>query len=197
MSRGAVAVEAHGGELTVEAPDRAGLFSRVAGTLAVHGLAVRSAVAAGEDGMAVEVFEVEPDFGTPPDPDRLRNDVERALDGRLPLEAKLAERARAYSGGKRSTSAHPAEARVLIDDEASGTATVIEVRAADGLGVLYRITRALARCGLDVRTAKVSTLGHEVVDAFYVTDAEGSKVTDGERLADIRRAVLAELEHPE
>ncbi len=179
------------------APDRPGLFYRVAGTLALHGLAVRSAVAASEDGMAVEVFEVEPAFGLGTDGDRLGNDVERALDGQLPLEAKLAERARAYSGARRAASAHPAEARVLVDNEASETATVIEVRAPDGVGVLYRITRALAECDLDVRTAKVSTLGHEVVDAFYVTDAEGSKVTDAEHLGEVERAVLAELVHRE
>jgi [protein-PII] uridylyltransferase len=197
MARGEVVVQAHEGELTVVAPDRPGLFYRVAGTLAVHGLTVRSAVAASAGGMAVEVFEVESAFGVPPDGDRLRDEVERALDGQLPLEAKLAQRAQAYSGARRAASAHPAEARVLVDNEASETATVIEVRAPDGVGVLYRITRALARCDLDVRTAKVSTLGHEVVDAFYVTDAEGSKVIDREHLAEVERAVLAELEHRE
>ncbi len=193
MDRGEVVVEVGDGRLTVVAPDRPGLFYRVAGTLALHGLTVRSAVAASEDGMAVEVFEVEPAFDTPADGDRLRNDIVRALDGQLPLEVKLAERARAYSGARRAASAHPAEARVLVDNEASGTATVIEVRAPDGVGVLYRITRALAKCDLDVRTAKVSTLGHEVVDAFYVTDAEGAKLTDRQHLAEVERAVLAEL----
>jgi [protein-PII] uridylyltransferase len=82
---------------------------------------------------------------------------------------------------------------VLFDDAASATATVVEVRAPDGVGVLYRITRALADCDLDVRTAKVSTLGHEVVDAFYVTDAAGSKIGDEAHRAEIERAVLLEL----
>jgi [protein-PII] uridylyltransferase len=197
MAGGEVIVHVDDGGLTVVAPDRPGLFFQVAGTLAVHGLAVRSAVAASEDGMAVAVFEVEPVFATPPDGDRLRADVERALDGELALESKLAERASAYSGGKRAASAHPAEARVLVDNEASEAATVIEVRAPDGVGVLYRITRALAECDLDVRTAKVSTLGHEVVDAFYVTSAQGTKITDGRHLGEVERAVLAELEHRE
>jgi len=197
MTAGEVVVRFDDGELTVVAPDRPGLFFRVAGTLALHGLAVRSAVAASEGGMAVEVFEVEPVFGTPPDRGRLGDDVQRALDGRLSLEAKLAERARAYSGGRRAASAHPAEARVLFDNEASETATVIEVRAPDGVGVLYRITRALAECELDVRTAKVSTLGHEVVDAFYVTNARGAKITEDEHLREVERAVLAQLAQPE
>jgi [protein-PII] uridylyltransferase len=61
------------------------------------------------------------------------------------------------------------------------------------MGVLYRITRALADCDLDVRSAKVSTLGHEVVDAFYVRDADGQKLTDADHLREVARAVLAEL----
>lgn len=186
-------VHVDGGEVTVVAPDRPGLFCRVAGALAVHGLDVRSASAAADDGMAVEVFEVEPAFGTPPDWARVTADVERALTGRLSLEARLAERARAYAGRRRAVTARPADPRVLFDDEASASATVVEVRAPDGVGVLYRITRALADCDLDVRSAKVSTLGHEVVDAFYVTEASGAKLTDDDHRREVERAVLAEL----
>jgi [protein-PII] uridylyltransferase len=193
MARGELQVEVEDGVLTVVAPDRPGLFWRVAGTLALHGLDVRSAAAGGEGAMAVEVFEVEPAFGTPPDWERLRADLERALSGRLSLESRLAERARTYAGRPRAAAARPAEARVLFDNHASATATVVEVRAPDGVGVLYRITRALAECDLDVRTAKISTLGHEVVDAFYVTDPEGAKVDDAEHIREVERAVLAEL----
>ena len=186
-----VAVE--GATVTVVSPDRPGLFCRVAGVLALHGLDVRSAVAAGEAGMAVEVFEVEPAYGTTPNWPRVTADVERALGGRLSLESRLADRARAYAGRRRAAAARPPEPRVLFDDDASATATVVEVRAPDGVGVLYRITRALADCDLDVRTAKVSTLGHEVVDAFYVTDATGSKIADEAHRGEIERAVLLEL----
>jgi [protein-PII] uridylyltransferase len=193
MARGELAVVVDDGGLTVVAPDRPGLFSRVAGALAVHGLTVRSAAAASRDGMAVEVFQVAPAFGKEPDWDLLCDDVERSLADRLPIEGRLAERARAYSSRHRPTSAQPAEPRVLVDNEASAAATVVEVRAPDGVGVLYRITRALADCDLDVRTAKVSTLGHEVVDAFYVTDARGDKVEEPERLVQVERTVLAEL----
>jgi len=187
------AVVVQGSEITVVAPDRPGLFCRVAGVLAVHGLDVRSAAAAAEDAMVVEVFEVEPAFDRPPDWARVTADVERALGGRLSLEARLAERSRAYAGRRRAATARPAEPRVLFDDEASVAATVVEVRAPDGIGVLYRITRALADCDLDVRRAKVSTMGHEVVDAFYVTDASGAKVTDDDHRREVERAVLTEL----
>ncbi len=57
------------------------------------------------------------------------------------------------------------------------------------------VVRAVAE-GLDVRTAKVSTLGHEVVDAFYVTDAEGRKLADPTHLREIELSVLDALTRP-
>ncbi|HUR18291.1 MAG TPA: [protein-PII] uridylyltransferase [Acidimicrobiales bacterium] len=193
MARGAVDVVVKGTRLTVVAPDRPGLFCRMAGTLALHGLDVRSASAASDGTMAVEVFEVEPAFAKTADWVRVQADVKLALTGRLSLESRLAERVRAYSGRARPAAPRPAAPRVLFDNRASAVATVVEVRAPDEIGVLYRITRALADCDLDVRSAKVSTLGHEVVDAFYVTDAVGAKVVDADHLSEIEKAVLAEL----
>jgi [protein-PII] uridylyltransferase len=70
---------------------------------------------------------------------------------------------------------------------------VVEVRAADALGVLHRITAALACAGLDVRTAHISTLGADVVDAFYVVDRDGRKLSDA---APVEQAVLAALTPP-
>jgi [protein-PII] uridylyltransferase len=193
MADRALRVVVDGPTLTVVAPDRSGLFCRVAGTLALHGLDVLSArVWSSEDGMAVEVFEVDAALGQPPDATRLESDLSRALSGRLSLEARLAERAHTYRV-RRPSSAFPVEPRVTVDNEASATATVIEVRAPDGVGVLYRITRALAELELDIRHAKVATLGAEVVDSFYVVDAHGAKVADDEHVVELRQAVLVEL----
>jgi [protein-PII] uridylyltransferase len=82
---------------------------------------------------------------------------------------------------------------VTLDNDASATATVVEVRAPDRTGTLYRITRALADLELDIRHAKVASLGHEVVDAFYVVDAAGDKLTDPDHMREVERAVLVEL----
>ena len=59
---------------------------------------------------------------------------------------------------------------MVVDNHASRDATVVEVHAVDAIGVLYRITRALAELDLDIVSAKVQTLGERVVDAFYVRD---------------------------
>jgi [protein-PII] uridylyltransferase len=68
--------------------------------------------------------------------------------------------------------------KVTLVDDASRTATVVEIRAHDEPGLLWRIGRALGECGLDVRAARVETLGAEAVDVFYVVDGSGSPVKD-------------------
>jgi [protein-PII] uridylyltransferase len=78
---------------------------------------------------------------------------------------------------------------VSFDNAVSDAATVIEVQAADAIGLLARVTRALVDLELDIRRAMVQTLGGEVVDTFYVCDAAGEKITDANHLREISRAV--------
>ncbi|MEO6714146.1 MAG: [protein-PII] uridylyltransferase [Mycobacteriales bacterium] len=189
VAAGEIAVERSGSTITVVAPDRPGLLSRVAGALALHRLDVRAASIRSVDGMAVEVLDVTTGMGDVADWDRVAGDVRRALSGRLALESRLAERAKVYAPTRSASSTAPP--RVVVHNDASDSSTVLEVRASDGIGVLYRITRALAECELDVRHAKVSTLGHEVVDSFYVVDSSGQKIDDAEHLTEIERAILA------
>jgi [protein-PII] uridylyltransferase len=147
-----------------------------------------------DDGVAIESFRTESTFGREPDRGALEADLAAAVERRLPIEARLAERVRTYAS-RRTAVARRAAPRVLVDNEASARATLIEVRAPDGIAVLYRITGALADVGLDVRHAKVATLGAEVVDAFYVVSKDGAKV-DVSRRQDVQRAVLRALGGP-
>jgi [protein-PII] uridylyltransferase len=173
------------------------LYAKVAGTLTIHGLDVLSARAwAGDDGLALEEFHVQPVFDTLPDWADVEADLRKALEGRLSLDTGVADRAQRYAGQPRpagSVSAVPARTTVTVDNRASATATVVEVRAPDRVGTLYRITQALSDLHLDIRHAKVATLGHEVVDSFYVAGADGAKVADGDQAREIERAVLVEL----
>jgi len=188
-------VHGHGRRCTIVAADRPGLFSKVTGVLALAGLDVRSAWAGErDDGRAVEVFDVEPSFGGEPDWARVGRDLDAVLGGRLPLEARLAERARSYASRYRVAEHVGRRPRVVVDNGASERATVIEVRAADGVGILHAITRALADLGLDVRFARISTLGHEVVDAFYVVDGQGSKLLDADQRSAVEVAVVHALD---
>ena len=65
------------------------------------------------------------------------------------------------------------------------------MRCGDSVGLLHRLTAALERCGLDVRSARVSTLGTAVVDAFYLRDLDGRPVTDAALRDRVEEAVLA------
>jgi [protein-PII] uridylyltransferase len=82
---------------------------------------------------------------------------------------------------------------VVVDNRASRDATVVEVHAVDSVGILYRITRALAELDLNIVSAKVQTLGDRVVDAFYVRDLAGGKLTDPATLVEVERALLHAL----
>jgi [protein-PII] uridylyltransferase len=64
------------------------------------------------------------------------------------------------------------------------------VHCASKIGVLYRITSALAEVGLDIRHATVQTVGMSVVDTFYVRTRDGSRVTDVHHRGEIERAIL-------
>jgi [protein-PII] uridylyltransferase len=189
--RGEFAAQLADSRLTIVAPDRAGLLWRWAAVLALHRLEVRSAraesVAADGGPMAVTVFDVAPRFGAMPDVDALRTDVRRAFDDPQPLAGALAAREQSYAAENPAT----VPPRVIWADDASHTASVVEVRAHDVLGLLYRLTRALADAGLDLRSARINTLGAEVVDTFYLAEPDGSPVNDEDRRHEIERALLA------
>jgi len=180
--------------VTVVAADRSGLFAEVTGVLALHGLNVRSAVVAGEDGVAVEIFTVEPSRGRWPAAARLADDLAAVMDGTLPIERRLSERARTYRHERRVITPHLVSTQVSVDNNASASATVVEVRAEDVVGQLHRITQALVDCRLDVISAKVSTFGSAVVDAFYIRDSDGSKLTDLQRIADLEAAIRLQID---
>ena len=186
-------LETDGDQLIVVSPDRPGLFSRVAGVLALHGLAVLEAAAYSDgNGMALETFRVQSSFTDEIIWDRVIVDLEKALDGRLAIEARLAERSKTYRRGRRlpGVVTHP---EVLIDNNLSKDSTIVEVRAPDGSGLLYRITRALHELDLSVYSAKIETIGTDAVDSFYVRDGQDRKISDEEYLSEVRQALLNAL----
>ncbi|MFE4455632.1 [protein-PII] uridylyltransferase, partial [Streptomyces sp. NPDC056796] len=187
-----------GVELLIALPDRPGVLPAVAGVLALHRLTVRAA-----DLRAVELptglgeaaallvlsWRVAAEYGSLPQAARLRADLVRALDGSLDIRARLAEREAAYPR-RRGVKAPPP--RVTVAAAGSRLATVIEVRAQDAPGLLHRIGRALEQSAVRVRSAHVSTLGANAVDAFYVTDADGEPLAP-ERAAEVAGEVEKEL----
>jgi [protein-PII] uridylyltransferase len=177
------------GEVTVVTHDHLGLLGTVAGVLSLHRVLVRAATVESIADRAVSVWLVEPEFGALPDPVRLREDLRRALSGGLDVAARLASREAAYPARPGVPVPEPS---VAVLDGASDTATVIEVRAHDRPTLLHRIGRALGAADVDVRSARVSTLGSEAVDVFYVVDPHGQPLDDDAATA-LAEAVRAGL----
>ncbi|WP_129842701.1 [protein-PII] uridylyltransferase [Streptomyces sp. RFCAC02] len=166
-----------GVELLVALPDRPGVLPAMAGVLALHRLTVRSAELRAIDptgGGTVLVLDwrVAAEYGSLPRAERLRADLVRALDGSLDIAARLGEREAAYRRPRRLPPAPPP--RVTVAPLGSRLATVLEVRARDAPGLLHRIGQALETAGATVRSAHVSTLGGNAVDAFYITAPDGA-----------------------
>ena len=95
-----------------------------------------------------------------------------AIAGEFPIEQRLAETREAYRGEPPA----PIPTSVTVDNSGSEDYSILEIRAADRLGLLYAITNVLHEVGLDIHMAKVNTLGHEIVDAFYVRRANGRRI---------------------
>lgn len=198
MAEGRRILRGDGTTFTVVEPERLGLFTTMAGVLAVSGLEVLDAAAYSQDvadhpaPMAVCQFVLQPPPEGTVDWDRVTDTAERALDGRLALQARVARRAREQSRYKRRLAAEEPRREVVIDNSISDVATVLEVHAPDQLGLLYQITQVLQELQLDIRSAKVQTLGPLVVDSFYLLDADGRKLNDGGELAGELRLALRE-----
>jgi [protein-PII] uridylyltransferase len=179
---------ADGQQVTIGAPDRSGLLSTCAGVLALNQLDVRAARIAVEDGYATAVFAVRPRFGRAPVPEILADGVRAALEGTLPLAERLRQREADY----RQNGVRSAPPRISWHNgEVSGAATgIVEVRAGDRAGLLYRLTAAITGEGLDVTSARIETLGADAVDSFYVANPSGTPV-DAEQRRRVDEALAA------
>ena len=176
-------------QITVALDDCVGLLAVVAGVLAVHRLAVRSAKTQTVGSRAVTTWVGVASFGAAPDPSRLREDIRLALSGAFDIESKLAQRALAY---RREGVAAPPPPRVEVVPAASDAHTVIEVRAHDSTGLLHSIARAISATGVTIDATIASTLGSDAVDVFYLVDEHGAALSP-EGALDVRRAILVEL----
>ncbi len=181
--------------LRVATTDQPGLFARVAGTLAMHGVDVLSAdVWTSLDAIAVEEFQLVPSPGGAPNFERIHHDLVDVLIGRIDVNARIEARIRTYQRAhRRAVAATPPRLEVLISNDASDSTTMIDVRAPDAPAVLYRLSSALSRWGADIRSAKVATLGHEVVDVFYVQPAESGGQLDPSEHDDLRERIKRSL----
>jgi len=181
-----------------------GVFHKLCGALASQGLQILSAeINTLADGLIFDRFWVhDPDYAQQPPPSRLR-EVEQAVVKCLknPENARPTFR-KVWRAGDKPTAGElqPLPTQVKIDNSTSDRYTVVEFFAADRMGLLYTVGRALFELGLSVAVAKIGTYLDQVVDVFYVTEQDGRKIHDEERLEQIRARLLSvvrELEQKE
>jgi [protein-PII] uridylyltransferase len=184
-------------EVTVAARDRRGLFADLAGAMAACGANIVGArVYTSASGGALDIFNVQDGSGEP-----FGQSDQRSLE-RLITVLEAAGRgepvgpssARSLLG---RAAAFDVAARVVVDNDASDVATVVEVSGRDRRGLLQAVAQVLAGAGLSVQSAHIENFGERAVDAFYVVTDDGLKLTEPYALAALKReltAVLLELE---
>jgi [protein-PII] uridylyltransferase len=186
-------------EITVYAADHPGLFMKVAGALAMAGVSIVDAhIFTTSDGMALDTFGVQDAErqGAVDDPSRftrIEKHLRRVLAGEVRLEKELA--------GRRSilpprTEVFTVEPRILVNNHASRTHSVIEVNGRDRPGLLFAVAKALKERGLVIHSAHISTYGERVVDVFYVKDVFGMKITSKAKIERLEKELKVALVEP-
>ncbi|MCG2754875.1 MAG: [protein-PII] uridylyltransferase [Desulfobacteraceae bacterium] len=177
--------------VTICAKDRPGLFSKIAGIFTLNSLDILDTQAyTWKNNTALDIFKVKP----PPDQIfedekwiKAKKNLKDALSGKLNLGEALDKKISYYRASKPHDLVRPH--RINVDNKSSSFFTIIEVFTYDFPGLLFKITDALYRCGLDIRVAKIATKVDQVVDVFYVRDFEGQKIDSVDQIDAIKAAI--------
>jgi [protein-PII] uridylyltransferase len=184
-------------EIAICTRDRPGLFAMLSGVLAAHGLNILAArISTSSDGVALDAFRLSQlalDSADEERWERIEATLRGVLDGRIDVE-ELVARSRRPSILQRPRRRVPTT--IEIDNDVSQAHTVLDVYTGDRVGLLFTITNCLYHLWLEIHVAKITTMVDQVLDVFYVTDHEGRKIEDPERLERIRQELTAALEGP-
>jgi [protein-PII] uridylyltransferase len=189
-AEGRVRPERNAAEVVVAAVDRPRLFADLAAAITAVGANVVGArVFTSGAGQALDVFYVQDGVGAP-----YGTNAEGALD-RLMRTLEAAARGEAPTGEARRTpdlgraAAFAITPTVMLDNDASEAATVVEASGRDRPGVLAELARTISEAGLSIVSAHIDSYGERAVDAFYVLDPEGRKMTDAKKRGALKAAL--------
>ena len=180
-------------ECIVYADDRPGLLADIAGAVANAGLSVRSVQAmTTADGRAFDIFAVHSADDTPADDPSLARRIHEAMLAAAHATPKKKPDLKRRLGDRRQI--FHVEPVVRMEADASQDAVVFETEALDRPGLLYDIASALGELGVSIASAHVATYGERAVDAFYLTNTGGGKITDKRQLKRIEKTLYAVLD---
>jgi [protein-PII] uridylyltransferase len=155
---------------------------QVTGVLAALGLEVLNAqIMTLADGTVLDIFSVnDSDCDGQPSDYRL-SEVSQEIQAVVAEESSVSQvferRRRMIFGRKFPTGRRPTE--IFLDNEVSDSYTVIDVFADDKPGLLFVLAKVLVQLGLSIHMARIGTRLDQVVDVFYVTNAQGDKISSG------------------
>lgn len=166
--------------------DRPGLFSALAGSFSAAGINILSAqIFTRKDGIVLDTFFVtDARHGGPvseEDRERFVGIVRRALSLRPVDLAALIARIRPARSPYQPLEGERIPTRVRCDAEPSNQRTVIDLEAEDRLGLLYVVSKVLAKLGVDIVLAKISTEKGAAIDTFYVQEKEVRGPTEADK----------------
>ncbi len=156
--------------------DHPGIFSRLAGALALAGANVVDArTYTSKDGYATAVFWIQDADGAPYEAERLprlRQTIAKTLRGEVVARDALKSKDKI----KKREKAFQVPTSIVFDNDGSDIYTIIEVDTRDRPGLLYDLTRTMAANNIYIASAVIATYGAQVVDTFYVKDMFGLKL---------------------
>ena len=181
--------------VTICAKDTPGLFSRIAGVFTLNGFDIIEAqVYTWRNNTAVDIFKLKAPLDKIFESEKwakVKLNIENTLAGELDIASAIEEKMPACRFLHQRSSANMLYRpnRVVVDNDSSSFFTIIEVFSYDFPGLLFCITDALFRCGLDIWISKIATKVDQVVDVFYVRDFDGQKVDSPNKMEAVKHTV--------
>jgi [protein-PII] uridylyltransferase len=191
-AEGRILAERNAAELVVAAADRPRLFADLASAVTASGANVLGArVFTSRRGQALDVFYVQDVTGQPfgGDAPKTLDRLARALEAAARGEPSAREARRTPDLGR--AAAFSITPTVMLDNDASETSTVVEASGRDRPGLLADLARTISDADLSILSAHIESYGERAVDAFYVVDPDGRKLTDKSRKSSLKTALEA------
>ncbi|MDG1995782.1 MAG: [protein-PII] uridylyltransferase, partial [Emcibacteraceae bacterium] len=181
-------------ELTVYADDHPGLFSRLTGAIALSGASIQDArIFTTKDGMALDTFRIQDVDGNvfkeKQKLEKLEHNIKETLAGKI-IPREVFDKRRVK---KKRTDIFKVEPRVLIDNKASNSRTVIEINGRDRIGYLFDLSQVLVDLNISINSAHIATYGERAITVFFVRDVFGHKITSEKKLKQIEDKLMSIL----
>jgi [protein-PII] uridylyltransferase len=172
--------------------DKPGLFSKMAGVLSLNDITVLSAnIFTLKNRMAFDIYEVTNPLDPYSEKERwakIHREINLSLEDQFPLEDRIRKKEKAKLNGQRHEKARIRAVR--INNDVSDFFTVVEVRSAAILGLLYELTKNLFLLGLDIRFARFDRDKEYMSGDFYIRNSLGQKIFDERQIEEIRASIF-------